>query len=295
MEPNKQIIDRYGRSEGPLTYPKQPTWCPGCGNYAIWGAIKKGLVDTGIPMEEIAMVYDVGCSGNMADFNKYYGLHALHGRALPAATGLKLANHKLNVVVIIGDGGGYGEGGTHLLNEMRGNHDITVIVHNNHRYSLTTGQYSPTTDKGTKTKSTPGGSIEEPINALAIAISNHATYVAREFSGDIPRTATRITEAIKHPGFALLEILQPCPVFNPVQDYDWYRARITKLEDESHDSANQAAAWAQSMRSDKLPLGVFYKLETPSYHQQVAALKTSPLVEQFRKNCDITKLINEFK
>lgn len=288
-------IDRYGRAEGPFTYPKAPTWCPGCGNYGIWGALRKGLLDTGFAKEAIVLVYDVGCSGNMADFNSYYGLHSLHGRSLPAATGLKLANHKLNVVVIVGDGGGYGEGGTHFLNEMRGNHDITLIVHNNHRYSLTTGQYSPTSDKGTKAKSTPEGSIEEPINALAIAVSNHATFVAREFSGDIPRLATRITEAVKHPGFSLVEILQPCPVFNPVQSYDWYRERLVKLEDLGHDPSNKAAAWQQSQTTDKLPIGVFYKTEKKTYHQEIAILENQSLSEQFRSKVSIKELIQELQ
>ena len=272
-----------------------PTWCPGCGNYGIWGAIRKGLADTALPDEQIALVYDVGCSGNMADFNKYYGMHSLHGRALPNAAGLKLANHWLNVVVIIGDGGGLGEGGTHFLNEMRGNHDITVILHNNHRYSLTTGQYSPTSAKGTKAKSTPQGSIEEPINALAIAISNHAAYVAREFAGDIPRLASRITEAVAHPGFSLLEVLQPCPVFNPEQSYDWYRERLVKLEETQHDPANNKAAWEQTQISDKLPIGVFYKADKTSYHQQVGVLKAKPLVDQFPATVDISQLIAEFK
>jgi 2-oxoglutarate ferredoxin oxidoreductase subunit beta len=287
--------DRYGRSAAGMSYPKAPTWCPGCGNYAIWGAVKKGLKDTGINPENIAIVYDVGCSGNMSDFNIYYGMHSLHGRALPEATGLKLANHDLKVIVITGDGGQYGEGGTHFLNEMRGNHDVTVVVHDNHRYSLTTGQYSPTTDKGEQTKSSPSGSIEEPMNPLAIAISNHATFIAREFAADIPRVAQRLTEAVAHTGFSLLEIMQPCPVFNPAMSYEWYRERLVKLEELNHDPSNQTAAWEQSRHPEKLPIGLFYKLEKPAYHQQVTTLNSGSLASQFKERVDITNLVNEFK
>jgi 2-oxoglutarate ferredoxin oxidoreductase subunit beta len=287
--------DRYGRSAAGLSYPKAPTWCPGCGNYAIWGAVKKGLVDCGAPPHEIAVVYDVGCSGNMSDFNIYYAMHALHGRALPEATGLKLANHKLKVVVIGGDGGIYGEGGGHLLNEMRGNHDITLVVHDNHRYSLTTGQYSPTTVKGDKTKSAPAGSIEEPLNPISLALSNHATFVAREFAADIPRVAARITEAINHTGFSLVEILQPCPVFNPAQGYEWYRERLIKLEDMNHDPTNLEAAWNKSRESEKLPIGLYYRTEKPAYHQQIPMLQEKSLVEQFRGMTDIAPLVAEFK
>jgi len=276
-------------------YPYNPTWCPGCGNFAIWASIKKGIEATGSSREKIAIFYDVGCSGDMADFLTYYGFHTLHGRALPTAVGAKLANHDLKVVVIIGDGGCYGEGGTHFLNLMRGNHDITVIVHNNHRYSLTTGQMSPTTDKGTKTKSTPEGSVEEPMNPIAIALSNHASFVAREFAPDIPRLAKRITDAVNHVGFALIDILQPCPVFNPVQSHEWYRQRLVKLEDENHSVSDLVVAWKQAMRTDKLLIGLFFQEKKPAYHQQVNELKEGSLVNRSIENVDLTSIIEEFK
>jgi 2-oxoglutarate/2-oxoacid ferredoxin oxidoreductase subunit beta len=271
-----------------------PTWCPGCGNYAIWAALKKGIVDTNVPPEKFAIFYDVGCSGDMADFNSYYGFHTLHGRALPTAAGAKLANHDLKIVVVIGDGGCYGEGGNHFINLMRGNHDITVLAHNNHRYSLTTGQMSPTTDKGTKTKSTPEGSIEESLNPMALALSNHATYVAREFSPDIPRLTQRITQAINHVGFSLVDILQPCPIFNPSQDQKWYRERLIKLEDENHQVNNREAAWKQAMRTDKLPIGLFFQESKPAYHQQVTELQDGPLVNHPIETIDLSNLLKEF-
>src|SRR3972149_9554474 len=278
-----------------LNIPYSPTWCPGCGNFAIWAALKKGLVDTGYPAEKICIFYDVGCSGNMSSFNNYYGFHPLHGRALPTAVGAKLANHELKVIVVIGDGGCYGEGGTHFLNLMRGNHDITLLVHDNHRYSLTTGQMSPTTEKGTKTKSTPEGSIADPLNPIAIAISNHATFIAREFAPDIPRLNKRVTEGINHIGFSIIDILQPCPIFNPKQSHEWYRQMLVKLEDESHQPNDRGAAWKQAVRIDKLPIGLFFQETKPAYHQQVSELKEGPLVNKSIETIDIGNLLKEFK
>lgn len=279
----------------PVTSPQTPTWCPGCGNFAIWGAIRKGILDTGFPHDDIAIFYDVGCSGNMSNFNSFYGFHTIHGRAIPTSVGAKLANHDLKILVIIGDGGCYGEGGTHFINLMRGNHDITVLVHNNHRYSLTTGQTSPTTDKSTKTKSTPEGVIEEPFNPIAIALSNHCSFVAREFAPDIVRLAERIKQGLNHPGFALIDTFQPCPVFNPAQSTDWYRERIIKLEDEKHTPDNLEAAWRQSMRTDKLPTGLFFQEQKPSYHQQVSELAKGPLVQKDISQINISELLKEFK
>ena len=290
-----EVQDRYGRSAAGMKVPKHPTWCPGCGNYAIWGAIKLGLEGTKYPKEKMVICYDVGCSGNMADFNAYYGFHSLHGRALPSAVGTKLANHELKILVVIGDGGCYGEGGTHFLNLMRGNHDICILVHDNHRYSLTTGQMSPTTDKGIKTKSTPEGSIEEPMNPMAIAISNHATFIAREFAGNIPKLGSRITEGLNHVGFSLIDVLQPCPVFNPAQSYDWYREHMIQLEDEGHDPSDRLKAWKQATRSDKLPIGLFVKEEKPAYHQQVSELATGPLVNKDIASVDLAPLVKDFQ
>ena len=279
----------------PKLTPQIPTWCPGCGNFAIWGSIKKGLTDTGYPHEKIVVFYDVGCSGNMSNFNNYFGFHTLHGRAIPTSVGTKLANHDLKILVVIGDGGCYGEGGTHFINLMRGNHDITVLVHNNHRYSLTTGQTSPTTDKGTKTKSTPEGVIEEPFNPIAVALSNHCTFVAREFAPDIIRLSQRITEGVNHNGFALIDTFQPCPVFNPAQSKDWYRERLIKLEDENHTPDNLEAAWTQAMRADKLPIGLFFQEAKPAYHEQVSELQEGPLVSRSIETIDLSDLFAEFK
>ena len=273
----------------------RPTWCPGCGNFTIWLALKQALTKINTPKENIVLCYDIGCSGNMADFNKIYGIHGLHGRAIPPAVGVKLANQDLKVIVVIGDGGGYGEGLTHYLNEMRGNHDISVFVHDNHRYSLTTGQMSPTTAKGTKTKSTPFGSIERELNPIALAVSNHATFIAREFAIGIPDLVNTMVAAINHPGFAVIDILQPCMVFNPEMDASWYRERIVKMVDEGYKITTKEAAWIQATRTDKLPLGIFWQDSTElPYHMDDPVLKKGALVNHSLK-IDIAPLLAPFK
>ncbi len=273
----------------------RPTWCPGCGNFSIWLGLKQALTKLNLPKEDIILFYDIGCSGNMSDFNKVYAMHCLHGRAIPPAVGAKLANHNLKTIVVIGDGGGYGEGLTHYLNEMRGNHDISIFVHNNHRYSLTTGQMSPTTAKGTKTKSTPSGSIEQELNPMALALSNHATFVARELATAVPQLIQTMVDAINHPGFAVVDILQPCMVFNPEMDAVWYRNNTVRLTDENYQIATKQAAWEQATRTEKLPLGVFWKDDQKlPYHQEDAVLKKGPLVDH-SLNVDIAPILEQFK
>jgi 2-oxoglutarate ferredoxin oxidoreductase subunit beta len=273
----------------------RPTWCPGCGNFSIWLGLKQALTKLNLPKEQLVLSYDIGCSGNMADFNKVYAVHCLHGRAIPPAVGIKLANHDLKVIVIIGDGGGYGEGLTHYLNEMRGNHDISIFVHNNHRYSLTTGQMSPTTAKGTKTKSTPQGSIERELNPLALAISNHATFIARELATDVPHLIQTMVDAINHPGFSVVDILQPCMVFNPDMDAVWYRNNTIRLEAENYQITTRQQAWEQAVRTEKLPLGVFWKqTDQLPYHQEDPVLKKGPLISH-PLNVDIAPLLEQFR
>ena len=274
----------------------KPTWCPGCGNYSIWLALKTAINRLSIPHENLVLVYDVGCSGNSADFYQAYGFHGLHGRAIPPAVGIKLANQELTVIVIIGDGGGYGEGLTHYLNEMRGNHDITVITHDNHRYSLTTGQMSPTTAKGTKTRSTPFGSLERELNPIALALINHATFVAREFAVDVKTLTDTLVMAIQHPGFSVIDILQPCMVFNPQMDTRWYMERLVKLSVDKHLPTDKIGALKQALRTDKIPTGLFWQdtAQMP-YHLEDITLKQGPLVKHSLQNISIAPLLDQFK
>lgn len=279
-----------------LDSPLRPTWCPGCGNFSIWLALKQAIIKLQIPQEKLVVVYDVGCSGNMADFLKVYGFHGLHGRAVPPSVGIKLANQDLTVICVIGDGGGYGEGLTHMLNEMRGNHDITIMVHNNHRYSLTTGQMSPTTAKGTKTRSTPLGSIERELNPIALSLTNHATFIAREFAVDVPGLTETIVKGITHKGFSLLDVLQPCMVFNPEMDTRWYMEHIVKLSAEEHDPTNKIEALKQATRTDKLPTGIFWHDTTQKpYHQEDSVLAKGPLVKHTLEHINIAPLLEQFK
>jgi len=268
-----------------------PTWCPGCGNYAILGSIKQALDELKLEPHKVTFVYDVGCSGNMADFIYSYGFHSLHGRAVATACGVKLANHQLPVLTVIGDGGCFGEGLSHFISAARGNHDIVVLTHDNYLYSLTTGQMSPITKKGTITPSTPFGSIEEPFNQLATALVNQATFVARGFAGDIPHLAGLLKQAIDHQGFAFLDILQPCTTYNKHMTYQWYRERIYDLASVKHDSSNFSKALQRSLETEKLPIGVFYQKKALSYHQQLPNFNNTSLCQQDISRIDISPLL----
>jgi len=270
-----------------------PTWCPGCGNFGILGSIKAALDQLKIEPHQCVFVYDVGCSGNMADFVYAYGFHALHGRALPAAAGIKIANHNLPVINIIGDGGCFGEGVDHFIGLSKGNHDMVILSHDNYLYSLTTGQKSPTTPKGTKTPSTPDGTIDEAFNPLGIALLNHATFVARGFAGDIPHLTKLLSSAINHTGFALLDVLQPCPTYNKTKTYSWYRDHIYYLDQQNYQPNNKQLALEKTQETDKLPIGIFYQEQKPAYHQQLIAIKEKPLAHQDLSHIDISKSLSQ--
>jgi len=277
-----------------LMSPIQPTWCPGCGNFSILTALKQALIELNLKMEEVVIVFGIGCSGNTADFIKCYGLHALHGRGLANAIGIKLANHRQKVIMIGGDGDIYGEGLNHLVAACRGNHDITTLVFNNHRYSLTTGQASPTSAKGTVSKSTPQGLIEDPIGALSIAIGNGAGFVARAYAGKLKQMVELIKAGILYEGFSLIDVQQPCPSFNKEQDYAWYQQNVFDL-DTSYDPTNQGQALVNLLDQSKLALGVLYRNDKRlAYHSEVPQLKEKSLIEQFPKEIDLTKAAVEF-
>ena len=272
-----------------------PTWCPGCGDWGIGMAIKSSFAQLGLDPSSLGIVFGIGCSGNMNDFLNAYAIHSLHGRSLPNAIGLKLANQKMPVVAIVGDGDCYGEGGNHFLHACRGNHDITVIIHDNGVYGLTTGQVAPTADKGTKSKSTPTGIIETPVYPLTLALTQGATFVAQSFAGDLLHMVDTIKKGLNHKGFSVVNILQPCVTFNKVNTYQYYLKRSYKLpEDHNPADYRKAIDRALEMNYEKYPLGVLYQVEKPAYHEQVAREdKDKSLVEKQRfNNSDI--LIKEF-
>src|ERR1700719_5391603 len=212
-----------------------PDWCPGCGDFGVLAALQKALVELQIPNHNVIAISGIGCSSNLPGYINTYGMHTLHGRALAVATGAQLANHKLKVIVTGGDGDGYGIGGNHFLHTMRRNVDLTYIVMDNQIYGLTTGQVSPTSIKGMKTKSTPYGSVENPINPIPMAIVGGATYVARAFSGKQKHMVEMIKGAIQHKGFALVDVFSPCVTYNKDNTYQWFKQRTQKLEDQAHD------------------------------------------------------------
>lgn len=271
-----------------------PTWCPGCGDFGIWGALKSSFVKMNWDPHSFIAVFGIGCSGNMADFIKCYGFHALHGRAVPNAVGIKTANHKMPVVCIVGDGDCYGEGGNHLIHAARGNHDITVVVHDNRVYGLTTGQVAPTASKGFKSKSTPTGIIEVRINPLALAITQGATFVAQGFAGDISHLTDLLVSAYNHRGFSLVNVLQPCVTFNKVNTYMYYREHTYKL-DQNYNPSDKIEALKKVMDDQNLPLGILYKEERPSYQYSLPQLSTNSLLEQEAKVRDVSSIYSEFQ
>lgn len=272
-----------------------PTWCSGCGNSSILRALHTALEELELNHEEVLIVYGIGCAGNEADFNLAYGLHSLHGREIPNAVGAKLANHNLKIIVVGGDGDLYGEGIAHLLSASRGNHDITVLVHDNWRYSLTTGQASPTTPKNTITKSSPEGLIETPLNPLQVALSASASFVAQGASSNYKQLTEIIKAGINHKGLALVDIVQLCVTFNKEHDYEWFRNNVVELED--HDATDwQSAFNLSSSQKEKIMTGIYYQnTEVPAYHEQLSQLKEETLLNQWRDEVELGQVIKNYK
>lgn len=265
-------------------------WCPGCGDFGILVALKQALFELKLDPENTMIVSGIGCGSQAPHLVKVYGFHSLHGRALPVATGMKLANHKMNVIVIGGDGDGYGIGMAHLVHLSRRNVNLTYIVQNNQVYGLTKGQTSPTSDHGFKTKSTPEGVIEMAARPLGIALASGATFLARGFAGDIMHLKKMIMAGIQHRGFSLIDTLQPCVTFNKVNTYQWYQERISKLEnDPSYDPKNRLMAFEKSEEwGDKINIGIYYTEERSTYEDELPMIAEQTLTEQSIENIDIS-------
>jgi 2-oxoglutarate/2-oxoacid ferredoxin oxidoreductase subunit beta len=237
-----------------------PDWCPGCGDFSVLSALQTALFELELKPHQVAVVSGIGCSSNLPGFINTYGMHTLHGRGLAVGSGLKLANHELKVICTGGDGDGYGIGGNHFLHIMRRNIDLTYIVMDNQIYGLTTGQVSPTSVKGMKTKTTPHGSVENPINPLPLAMVGGATYVARAFSGKQKHMVEIIKGAIQHKGFALVDVFSPCVTYNKDNTYQWFNPRVKILEEQGHDPTNfQKAMEKAYMWGDEIPIGLVWK------------------------------------
>lgn len=254
-------IEDYGQYE--------TAWCPGCGNFSILEAVKKALVASNLEPHQVLFVSGIGQAAKAPHYLNVNCFNGLHGRSLPVATGAKLANPDLAVIVESGDGCNYGEGGNHFLAAIRRNIDVTLLVHNNQIYGLTKGQASPTTAEAFVTKAQPEGVFSAPFNPIAVAVAMGAGFVARGFSGMVDHLANLIQEGIAHQGFALIDILQPCVSFNKVNTYAWYKERCYVLPAE-YDPTDWEAAMKQAVEwGEKIPLGIIYRNVRPSLGERL--------------------------
>ena len=273
----------------------KPTWCPGCGDYGVVAAVEMAVKRLQIPSQNVVIVSGIGCSSNLPHFLSSYGFHGIHGRVLPVAEGIRWANHGLTVIGTGGDGDGFGIGAGHFVHAMRRNVDLTYVTMDNQIYGLTTGQASPTSRMGQKTKSTPEGVIENPIDPIALALASGATYVARGFSGDVKHLADLVAHAIQHRGFAFVDVFSPCVTYNKVNTFDFFRQRVYKLESAGHDPADIVAAWQRALEwGDKIPVGLFYTAERPTYEDLEEVLSAGPLALQPAGLHGKEKLLDEF-
>jgi 2-oxoglutarate/2-oxoacid ferredoxin oxidoreductase subunit beta len=256
----------------------KPTWCPGCGDFGILAALKQALVQRDIAPHQALIVTGIGCGSKLPDYATVNGFLTLHGRPLPVATGARLANHGLKVITVHGDGDGLGLGMGHFIHTARRNLNIVDILQNNQIYGLTKGQYSPTSDRGFVTSTSPEGAIEMAANPLALALTAGATFVARGFAGDVKGLAALIAQALEHEGYALVDVLQPCVTFNRKNTYDWYRERVYDLQEADYDPGDRVAAFEKALEwGDRIPTGILYQSRLPTYEEQVPGLHAGPL------------------
>lgn len=245
---------------------EHPIWCPGCGDFGVLAAVYNTLAGLKINPKDLVVVSGIGCSGRTPGFIKSYGFHSVHGRVLPVALGVKLANPSLEVIGVGGDGDGFAIGGGHLPHAARRNPDMAYLIMDNSTYGLTKGQYSPTSPKGFKAGSTPYGNIERPLNPLAMLIAYGATFVGQGYSGKPKELTELITQAVQHKGFAFVNILSPCITF-----YNTYKVLPPKLAEvpADHDVANRAKAFELALRDDRIYLGRFYQTQEPTFEEGV--------------------------
>ena len=257
-------------------------WCPGCGNFSILKALKNALVELGKKPTDVVIVSGIGQAAKAPHYLRCNTFNGLHGRTLPVATGIKLANHEMTVLAEGGDGDGYAEGGNHFIHAMRRNIDITYLVHNNQVYGLTKGQTSPTSDLGYVSKTTPMGSPHPPMNPLLLAIASNCGFVARGFAGDPDHLVTLMREGILFKGFALIDILQPCVSFNRVNTFQWYAQRVYKINEESgYDPGDRITAFTRAQEwGERIPVGILYKMERPTLDAEQRAIREISLVRQ---------------
>ena len=257
-----------------------PAWCPGCGNYSILKAFKETVVELGIEPYQFTIVSGIGQASKFPHYLKCNTFNGLHGRTLPVATGIRLANHEMLVFAVAGDGDCYGEGGNHLMHAMRRNINVKLFVHDNQIYGLTKGQPSPTSLEGMVTKNHPFGVFSEQLNPMALAVALDCSFVARGFAGDIEHLKELMKAAILHKGFSLLDILQPCVTFNKINTYEWYKKRVYKIEPE-YSPDDRINAFTRALEwGDRIPLGVIYRNNRQILEERIPVIRDMPLVKQ---------------
>lgn len=276
----------------------KPNWCPGCGDFSVQAAIQRAAGNIGLEPENLAVISGIGCSGRISGYINAYGFHGIHGRSLPIAQGVKMANRDLKVIASGGDGDGYAIGLGHTIHAIRRNIDITYIVMDNQIYGLTKGQTSPRSAVGFKTKSTPAGSIESSLNVMEMALTAGATFVAQSFSSDLKELTALIEAGLNHKGFSLINVFSPCVTYNKVNTYDWFKENLTSLSTiEGYNANDRQAAMQTLMEHNGLVTGLIYQnTEQNDYQEMVHGYSEQPLVK-----ADLTldqeyfdKLVKEF-
>ncbi|WP_221564483.1 2-oxoacid:ferredoxin oxidoreductase subunit beta [Alkalihalobacillus sp. TS-13] len=249
----------------------KPNWCPGCGDFSVQAAIQRASANIGLEPDDLAVVSGIGCSGRISGYINSYGFHGIHGRSLPIAQGVKMANRDLTVIASGGDGDGFAIGMGHTIHAIRRNIDVTYIVMDNQIYGLTKGQTSPRSEFGFKTKSTPEGSVESSISIMETALTAGATFVAQSFSSDLKELTSLIEQGMQHKGFSLINVFSPCVTYNKVNTYDWFKENLVSLTDvENYDSSNRMIAMQTLMENNGLVKGLIYQDKNKKSYQQLA-------------------------
>ncbi|KAF0144304.1 MAG: 2-oxoglutarate ferredoxin oxidoreductase subunit beta [Nitrospirae bacterium] len=273
---------------------KTPAWCPGCGNFGILKTFKDAVVELGIEPHQLTVVSGIGQAGKFPHYIKCNTFNGLHGRTLPVATGISLANHDMLVIAVAGDGDCYGEGGNHLNHAIRRNINVKLFVHDNQIYGLTKGQASPTSMEGMKTKNQPFGVFSEQLNPMALAVALDCSFVARGFAGDMEHLKGVMKEAINHKGFSLVDILQPCVTFNKINTYEWYRQRVYHIEPE-YNSEDRVSAFQRSLEwGDRIPIGIIYRNNRQMLEERIPVIMDKPLVKQLPDLSKLETTLKEF-
>jgi 2-oxoglutarate ferredoxin oxidoreductase subunit beta len=272
---------------------EKPTWCPGCGDYGVLKAMQEAVASLGLEPKDVVLVSGIGCSGKITSYFNSYGFHSMHGRTLPVATGIRLANPELTVIAAGGDGDGYGIGLNHLIHSMRRNINITYIVMHNNVYGNTKGQTSPTSEKGYVSGSSPYGTVEEPIHPISLALASGATYVAQGITSNIKQLTRLVKEGIEHEGFSLINVFSPCVTYDKKRTYAWYKEHLTDLDTlEGYDPSNWSQAMNMVHEHGEMVVGLIYREEKPSFE---AELPQRPMPGSTKEKALQAVLASEFK